>query len=63
LPATGDVITGEDIYWSSGYLALTRKHMCEVTAIDTAGQEIDLIIKSQPQSYSSGVIEVLYDPA
>jgi hypothetical protein len=59
-----DVVSGEDIYWNSGTFGANQEAFVRVTTVDQFGQEIDLILKSQSNnSYSNGVIEVLYDPS
>ncbi len=59
-----DVVSGGDIYWSSGFFGANQEAFVTLGNIDPAGLEVDLILKSQSiNSYNNGLIEVLYEPA
>ncbi len=56
--------SGGDIYWKPAVLGATQEIYVTLTQIDAAASEIDLLLKSQSNtSWSSGMVEVWYDPA
>jgi hypothetical protein len=59
-----DNLTGGDIYWNSASAFGTDQEVfVTLAAIDPAGSEIDLVLKSQSKTtWTSGLIEVLYNP-
>jgi len=58
-----DVGTGSALFWKVASFGTSQEAFVTLTAIDTAGSELDLLLKSQSSTtWSSGVIKVLYDP-
>jgi CSLREA domain-containing protein len=61
-----DVFSNGDIYWKNTSFGANQEAYVTLTTIDTAGQEIDLMLKSQSNTaWSSGGaarLEVWYDP-
>ena len=59
-----DVGTGNPILWQGPSLSADQEAFVTLSTIDSAGEEQDLLLKSQSSStWSAGVLEVLYDAA
>lgn len=58
-----DVGAGGDIYWAGTRFAADQEAYLTISTSDAAAAEIDLLLKAQSStSWSSGVVEVWYDP-
>jgi hypothetical protein len=51
------------IFWNAAAFGANQEAYVTLTSINTSASEIDLLLKSQSSStYTSGVLEVFYDP-
>jgi hypothetical protein len=57
-----NVNNGEDIYWSTSF-GVNQEVFVKLVAIDQAASEIDLLLKAQGTYYTSGLLEISYNPA
>jgi len=58
-----DVGTGDALFWRVFSYGASQEVFVTLSTIDTAGSELDLLLKSQSSTtWSSGVIKVLYNP-
>ena len=58
-----DVGTGDALFWKVTSFGSNQEVFVTLTSADTAGSELDLLLKSQSSTtWSSGVIKVLYNP-
>lgn len=58
-----DVGSDEDIYWNGTSYSANQEVFVTLTAIDSSGTEIGLILKAQSSSgFGAGLIDVVYDP-
>jgi len=59
-----DVGSGGSLFWNRTRFGANQEAYVTLTTIDTAGSEIDLILKSQSRlSTSSGAMRIVYKPA
>ena len=57
------ITSGQDIYWNPPSFGTNQEAYVDLVSVDASSDEIDLILKAQGTSWSSGAIEVLYDPS
>jgi hypothetical protein len=58
-----DVGSSGDLYWSGTRFAADQEAYFTLSTLDPAANELDLLLKAQGStSWSSGVLEVWYDP-
>ena len=51
------------MYWNASSFGANQEAFVTFTTVDTAGGEMDLLLKAQSTSnYLSGLVEVWYDP-